>query len=357
MRIPYKSLFVVGSLLTSASLFGAAVTDPVGAMKVTIPAHAGTSTTLAAVNLSFQDAPLYAGSFSAVSGAVLTDSNASWTGGDYVSQDVAGDYLYYVELTSGTYEGLILPITANSATELTVNEAVDYLSGDIGDPQNPLTYEISKFRTLADIFGADNSTYSLRSSSNLFDADVIYLIQNDGSWGQYYYQTALALFGGTGWRKFGDTGTDYSGKIINTNSFLMLRLGATPGGAIEMVVSGSVKLGKQRQPIYPGFNLIGYNFPVETTLATSGLDPAELVTGANLFASDMVYILNATTGAFDIYYYQDALPLFGGSGWRKYPDNTNDASTRKINPGDAILVFRRAGTGFDWQDEQPFNLN
>lgn len=331
-------------MLTSAS---GAFTKAVGAISHVIPAHDGGDATLALVNIAFQNSEEYTGTLTAVSGSTVTDGSASWAVNDYQLLDPDGVSTYFMEVTSGTYEGLLLSIASNTSTVLTLTEDVSYLS--VGD-----TYKIRKFFTLADVFSADNSEYSLRSGGNPAISDVVFVVSSSGEFERYFYQTAPPFAGGNGWRKAGDTNTDYSTKAIPANVVLIARNGPSAGAAINLITYGSVKYGSQRTAVFDGFNLTGYSFPVDTTLGTSGIDPVDLVSGGNANLSDVFYLLNDVTGDLDRYYYQTAPPFAGGNGWRVSGDTSTDQSGKTIKAGEGFLVLRRSSPGFDWLDDQPF---
>jgi uncharacterized protein (TIGR02597 family) len=321
-------------------------------MTLTIPSHDGGSSTLAILNLSFFKQAITSGTIDSVAAEIVTDNEADFSSFNFNQFDPDAVSKFFIEITSGAFEGLILPIVDHTSNSLTLTEDVSYLSGSGGD-NLPFSFNVRAYFTIADFFGADNSTYNLRSGGNSSSSDTIYILDDGGILQRYYYQTAPSFAGGTGWRKAGDSSTDYSDKVIASNALLMARNGPETGAEISLTVSGVVKLGAQRQPIYAGLNLVGYSFPVDTSFAESGIDPAQLVSGGNASLSDTFYLLN-DSGFFDRYYYQSAPAFAGGTGWRVAGDSATDQSNTIIPGGQALLVLRRDTEGFDWSDSQPF---
>ena len=78
--------------------------------------------------------------------------------------------------------------------------------------------------TLADsnIYTVDNGYVSGSSSS---DSDLIYILQKNGAFRSYYYQTDPlgGNFGGNGWRLVGDRNTDASGTVIEVGSSIIVK--------------------------------------------------------------------------------------------------------------------------------------
>jgi len=350
MNIPQKtlSLLAIASLSTLTSLF-AVETDPVGYVTAEIPAHAGGSSTVALINLPMLPAPEFVGTAATVSGAQLNLGSGLLTASQFDATDANGLPLYRVEFTTGAdSEGLSVGITSNATDSITLAEDVSSILTD------GVTILVRKFTTLADVFGADNSTVGLTSGSNANNADVVYLEDTAGGITRYYYQVAPPFAGGSGWRSASSNTVDQANARINWNAILISRNGSSARDAIDVVNAGSVKLGKSSSTISNGLNLIGYQFPVGTTLGTLGINSADLQSGSNANNSDVIYILDG--GAFTRYFYQTAPPFAGGSGWRSASSNTVDASGTVISPDAAVLVQRRAAGSIYMSSAQPFTL-
>jgi hypothetical protein len=57
--------------------------------------------------------------------------------------------------------------------------------------------------------GIHSATNGYVSGSDSASSDIVYVLQSDGSFANYYYQTdSFGFLGGTGWRLAGDAYTD-----------------------------------------------------------------------------------------------------------------------------------------------------
>lgn len=328
-------------------------TTPVGYQSITISGSSdGSTASYTALSLGFQNASEYTGSATETpSSAVITDSSASLTASTYNATDAAGNGSYYLEITSGASAGLILDIIANTSSTITTGTDLTGLmaSGD--------TFSIKAHTTLADIFGATNST-GLQSGGNASSSDLIYVMSTDGNgtYTTYYYQTdSLGFLGGDGWRTFGDTNTDMSNVAIAPDDGLIIS--RTESGDLPLVVSGNVKEVKHQRDLPAGYSLVAYPFPVDVTLADSNIYTGSngYVSGGNGSQSDLVYIISSD-GSFTTYYRQtDSLGFLGGDGWRSFGDTNTSRDSVVIPAGSSIIILHR-GSGLSWSDELPYTL-
>ncbi len=326
-------------------------TPPLGALRVELPEHGGDSTTHLLLNLTFQEREVHAGTLDAVSGSRLSDFQAAWQPGQFRVTDPVGVPGYCLELCSGDAEGLMIPVRDNTETDLILGEDAAYL---LSGQQMPVDYKVRPLATLGELFSFDNSLYGLRSSGSPANADVVFLLNEAGVFEAYFYQEAPAFAGGTGWRKAGDSTTDYSGKFIPDNGLLLSRMGPDPGPAIQLIVSGEVRLGRRQISVFPGFNLIGHAYPMDTTLGECGLNPEDLISTGILDTSDGIHIANPTTGELEAYFYQTAPEFAGGSGWRIAGDAETDHGSKRIPAGTGLFIVRKRDPGFYWISESPF---
>jgi uncharacterized protein (TIGR02597 family) len=342
-------------LLIGASVLSAQTvsTDPVGYVTTTINGSPdGSTPAYTALSVGLQNAALVSGSATSDStSAVITDSNASNAVDAYAATDPAGASSFFLQITSGTNEGLILDILSNGADSFTTNTD---LSGIVsaGD-----SYVVKAHVTLADIFGASNET-GLKSGGNSSSSDSIFLMSNDGagSYSTYYYQTdALGFLGGNGWRVAGNSSTDMGGIAIAPDDGVIIS--RTAAGDLSTVVSGTVNNVNHSRDLPNGYSLVAYPFPVDVTLADSNIYTAEngYVSGGNGSSSDTVYVLDST-GSFTAYYYQtDSLGFLGGNGWRVVGDSSTSKADAVISADSSVIIFHR-GTGLQWADAVPYSL-
>ncbi len=340
---------VLGAITLSAQV----ATSPVGYITLTINGSTdGTTPAFTALSAGLQNAATVTGSATSdATSAVLTDTNASNAINAYSTLDALGNGAYFLQITSGVNEGLILDILSNDATSFTTGSDLNGIitTGD--------TYAVKAHLTLADIFGASNES-GLKSGGNASSSDLIYLMSTDGlaSYSAYYYQTdSLGFLGGNGWRVSGNSSSDMSSVVVAPDDGVIVR--RTGVGNLSRVVSGNVSTVDLSKDLPAGYSLISYPFPVDVTLANSGIYSASngYVSGGNSSSSDIVYVLSST-GNFSTYYYQtDSLGFLGGNGWRAAGDSSTDQSGTTIPAGSSIIILHR-GTGLTWTDDLPYTM-
>jgi uncharacterized protein (TIGR02597 family) len=336
ISIALSSFFTLGTHAQSVS------STPVGYVTLTINGNGYT-----ALSNPLENAVVYSGTASSVSGSVITTS-FSLTADEVSGSDLQGNSSHYVQTSDGT----ILDITANTTTGITVS-ASD-LSGLVSDNDSIV---IKKYSTIADLFGTDNSI-GLTSGSNAATSDLVYIMSSDGA-GIYttlYYQTDLFGFlGGNGWRVVGDASSDASNIILAPDDGVLVYRAAA--GNISLVVTGTVNTSPANRSLPQGYSLISYPFPTETTLSDSGIyvDGNGYVSGSSAANSDLVYVISPD-GVFTTYYYQtDLFGFLGGNGWRVVGDASSDAGTTAIPVGSSLIIYH-SGSGLDWSDAVPYTL-
>lgn len=323
---------------------------PVGYVTLTINGGGFTS-----LSNPLEQAVVYSGTASAVNGAVISTS-FTMTDSEFATQDPNGDYTHYVQ----TSDGIILTITANTASSITV--ASDVSSILSADDQ----IVVKKFSTVGDLLSDDNSI-GLTSTTSVTTSDVLYVMSGDGTgaYSIYYYQTdpspsTVNFFGGSGWRSSTDNSTDMSGVVLGPDDGIFVKRSASTD--VSFVVTGTVNAVDHRRDLPSGYTLVSYPFPVATTLDNSGIYSSSngYVSTTSATTSDVVYLINLD-GSFTIYYYQtDPSPstvnFFGGSGWRLTTDNSTDVGSTEIPAGSSLIIFHR-GSGLAWSDSTPYTLN
>jgi uncharacterized protein (TIGR02597 family) len=343
-------IFIPLALLLTLTTFLEAqmVTQPVGISKVTIAGTGGArAASYTPLSVTYEQSPVVSSTVSSASGSSLTLSSASMTAGSYAATDPNGDPTHYVMLTSGDQEGITLEITANTTDTLTLSSSnLESLS------LAGASVEVVAHATLADIFGADN-TYGLTSGSSVTSSDRIYLMQADGSgtWNSYFYQTNPRA--GTGWRRVGDTSTDYAGLSIPLDTGLLIRRISTDDTHIYL--KGSVKVtNKHKRVMSSGFSLVGNPFPKEMTLGACGIYGSDngYVSGSSHLNSDRIFVI-AEDGTFDSFYYQTNPRA--GNGWRRTGDSSTDVSSEPI-PATSSFYIQHRGTGLTWNPTRPYSL-
>lgn len=334
---------VLSGLFAFVSQAQSVSSTPVGYVTLTINGDGYT-----ALSNPLENAVVYSGTASSVSGATITAS-FSMTDSELSGTDPNGNSTYYVQTT----DGIILDITANSASTITVASDVSSLvSAD-----DSIT--VKQHSTLSDLLGSDNSI-GLTSGGDVNSSDIVYIMSGDGagSYSAYYYQTDPfgGFLGGDGWRIGGDSFTDMSGVTVAADDGVIVK--RITAGDLSFVVTGTVNSNNHRRDLPAGFSLISYPFPVETTLDDSGIFSSSngYVSGGDINSSDAVYVISPA-GAFTLYYRQtDPFGGFlGGDGWRIAGDSFTDAGGTTIEAGSSIIINHR-GSGLAWTDALPYSL-
>lgn len=338
-------------LFTLASYAQSVSSTPVGYVTLTINGGGFTS-----LSNPLENAVVYSGTASGVSGAVITTS-FTMTDSELAVLDPNGSSTYYAQ----TDDGIILNITANTSSTITCAADISGLVAD-GD-----TIIVKQHSTLGDLLSTDNSI-GLTSGASPALSDVVYVMDTDGSasYDIYYYQTdptaaaGINFFGGSGWRKTTDNSTDMSGLVLSPDDGIFVKRDATSD--VSFVVTGTVNTIPHRRDLPNGFSLVSYPFPVGTTLNTSGIfsDSNGYITNTSPSTSDNVYVIGLD-GGFTVYYYQTdptaaaGINFFGGTGWRLTTDNQTDVGSLTIPQGSSIIVNHR-GSGLSWTDALPYTL-
>ena len=309
-------------------------TDPVGFVKLIIAAGAGgkVSTLFSAPLLAnAETAGQTSGSITGVTGNTISNSSGGWTSN---LADPASPYL--VLLTSGTAQGRMFLISANTATQLTIN-ADDLVAGDLisSGVQAGNTYRIFPCDTLVSLFGTP-ATDGVVGGASAKLADTVLLTTPQGP-KTYYYST-----GQNQWVE------NSRGVVLANNvpvrpyyGVLYSRLGTT---ALEYTVTGGVPTVPRKVAIAnSGTTLLAQYWPTTRTLSQLGLQTTQgWLAGANAKSADRV-VINDSNGTPTTYFYN-------GTDWlrnARTPVVSNDVvipigaaievQRRNSNPGYAIL--------------------
>lgn len=327
---------IAGTGLLTASFLNAATTDPVGYVTLTVKGTTGdASEAYSFISPSLQNAVSSTGTVESVDGTLITASSAAWTADAFQSK-------YFIEITSGTNTGAIATIQSNTESALTtVEDLSSLLSG--GE-----TFNIRRYLTINDLFGADNSA-GLTSSSSLGTSDEILLPNGAGDFDRYFYYNNPR--GTDGWRSSVDVVNDAGETPIPIGQGVIVRRKSADD--LSVVLSGSVVVNAQvLYPIETGFNFVSSAYPVTYTLNSFfGPDGGSLKSSSQFSSADQVLVQNAS-GDFDYYFYWNN-PR-GASGWRKSTDVVNDAGDVVImSAGNAVIVDRQEAP-FNFAESRPF---
>ena len=333
------------TLLAAGSVFGQAVTDPVGF--ITLNVHGGGSVSTPKLSLlspTLMRPILYQGVITNISTTTITVSGTPWAVGTFNGANGS----HYVEIVStavparsGTMSEIVSTPTSNTivtAGDLSVNQAA------VGD-----TICIRKDVTIADVFGANNSAGLLGSAEDATTADEI-LIYNASTSASYFYFTGIEGFP-AGWYSSGDFSPANNVPIAPNEAVVIKRKAA---GALAITSAGTVKTGNTVMAVVNGLNVLGTSSAAGITLANSGLmtgtDNTGVKAGEDGAVADEV-ILYTTGNPVSYFYFTGAPPEFP-AGWYKTDDFSN-ANNVSIAAGTAFVVKRKGGPSFNWALPSP----
>jgi uncharacterized protein (TIGR02597 family) len=337
------ALLLSSSLLLAAfvpSVHAQVTTTPVGYVTVTVDGTGG----VGAEAFTYIGVPLHkaahsAGALSSVAENSIVDSSGVWA-----VNELAG--AYYIQILSGSAEGVTATIASNTATVLTtVEDLSPFLLGNE-------SYAIRLYTTLADVFGAANES-GIDGGSAAGNADNL-LLQTQSGFATYYYKDS-GLIGGTGWRSSSSPSVDESGAIITPGAGVIVK--RTQVEDVNLVLTGSVFESDSVIPVEAGFNWLTTSIPVIVTLADlfGPTNEAGLDGGSSAGNADTI-LIPKSSGGFDTYYYKDS-GLVGGTGWRSSVSPSVDESAKILaTPGAMFILNRSGGAGFNLVESSPFNI-
>jgi len=292
-----------------------AYTTPVGYTTQALPAN-----TFSLLGVNVQNPTLESSVFTAVAGAVFTDSKVNF------GTTLTPGKTYVLEITSGTAAGTVQPFVTFSGSTITVPLAIS--GSAIGN-----TYSVRVVSTLQELFPFPGS---LAGSVGATNADKVWIPTGTGTYTRYWYKTNAPI----GWRRT-TTGSNDTGAVVNP-----IALPYVDGILIEKkaaisshVFSGEVKKTGTNYLLAGGgaLSLITVAPPVGSTLFNSGLQQA-LQGGVGATNADIVWVPTGT-GTYTRYWYKTNAPI----GWRRTTTGTNDAGAvaADVNLTSALFIQRK----------------
>lgn len=339
-----KRLFLPAALclVVSGALAIEAVTPPVGFVKLTIPGATGGNPKSVSISIPLHAAPVGNGAVSGrLTGAFankLQNDSAGWTAGAFAQTGSP----YFVRFVSGTAEGRTLQITANSNTELTVNnEGTDLTTIGIAStgPEADL-YEIFPGDTLTTLFGSD-----VMPGVSAEVADNV-LIWNGTAWQRFFFDSV-------------DNRWEQKGIPVNANNFVI-----RPDAGIMFVRRSSEGLELELMGRVPISNLKYVVRNGGTTFVANGF-PAEQTLQQHAFQNMAGWISKPASEVAAA----DKLHVWNGTGWQKFFFDSVDnrweqvginlaANSFKPPVGRPFMIERVGGTGITvFQHGRPYALN
>lgn len=326
-----NTLLALGGLLLGAASSHAqsstATTVPVGCLTQTIAAATGNGPANGTVALPLYTAAVYAGLVTSVDGSTaFSSSSAAWTANQFTATP------FFVRIKSGNNVGRCFPVTANTATQLSVSPqgATDT------QPYNLTTllsvgdaFEVLPANTLGSLFGLTGGPFLTGSTAgaadNLYLWDVV-----RAAWSVYFNN-------GTHWRSAASL--QNQDNIIlypEEGMYIVHRDTVNP---LTFSFLGTVPSTTERTDI-PGTGsvCVANRFPLDTTLGGLALQNLSgWLSGTTAPSADDVYVWNPTKNAWDVCFYN-------GSHWRSASSLQNIETTETVPAGTALFIVRQSAS-------------
>ena len=357
---------LTASLATTAQ---AEVTAPVGYVKLTFNDTSDTP-----FSLPMNRPKVFAGKVASVAGNVITVENGAFTPSDYVYLDGTQNEKYYVLFTTGSLEGRTFDITANTATTITVNQDGDTtVQALINDAMATDLFEIRPHWTLNTVF-PDGANFD--KSTDVLNTNGLIMVRPETLPGEnipptityFYYDSATNSE--DGWYDANDLAAGKASDVILKRSvFYVCKNTSDDVYTVNLVGDVPLVDHKNKLRINSDFiqqgNYISLPFPVEVTLAESGLaESASFMktTDVTNINGDRIlaYEDNITTynpAASSVYVYYDSATN-SEDGWYDANDlaaGKQDA-TAIFKPGKGYIISKQGATEeiFQWNIEIPY---
>lgn len=317
MKSSIATTLLALALIGASQAQTAVYTAPVGYTTQTLAANRQNL-----VGINVMNPVIASGSFTAVSGATLTDSNTNFT------QAITAGKTAVLEITSGsgTVPGTVQDFVTWSGNSITLPAAVTGVA--VGN-----TYRIRLAPTLQDIFPVGTLAGSVIAST----ADKVWIPTGPGTYDRFWYKTSAPA----GWRKT-TNGSNDTGAVTGDVPLLYIDgiIVEKKGTAKDLVLTGEVKTKGSNVLLAQGQNLISVIPPTGSTLFNAGLQ-GDIAGSALASTADIVWVPNGS-GSFVRYWYKSTSP----AGWRTTStgsDNTGAVSVDVPLPP-SILIQRRSAT-------------
>lgn len=328
------TLFSIATLGIAGMGFGQYATDPVGVVNLSIaPSPNGTTRVLTALSAPLlSEASLTTGTTTGKIGSLtsntITCDAAGWTASNL---SVAATPRI-LRVTSGAAEGrtfLLSTTVANTATTVTLatTETTNLTTLGIVSGANGDTFKILECDTLSSFFG-DPAGIMRNANPDLAD-NVLILI--GGAWVTYFHNTVR-------WTRRGFGSPDATNQPVKPEAAILFnRIGTA---ALALSVTGNVPMNKRADVVQrSGLTFVGSNWPVDVTLANSGIRnlPGWTV-NANVNAADQVLLL---IGGAWITFWHD------GTNWRRRGFGSPISDGQLVTAGAGALISKTVAATSD----------
>ena len=161
-----------------------------------------------------------------------------------------------------------------------------------------------------------------------------------------YWNSSVS--GSTGWRQSGSM-ADANGVVVDRTRGMVVTLRSS-AGARTMYLAGYVATAATYAVTVKagGYTLAAMPYAGEMSLGQSGLLAAGFQGGTSPTASDQLLFFSPTTGAFTTRIWYDT----GSAQWRDL--SSGNVSTKRLTPGEPVLIRRRGATDLTWTMARPY---
>jgi uncharacterized protein (TIGR02597 family) len=345
--LPFVALIATVSFASAQSV----TTIPVGFTTAAVtPAVDGSTPSSSVVSAPFYAVADFQGAVSSIdSSNQVSISGAAFTTNQFVGSSTATPHL--ARLKSGNSVGRFFLITANTATQLTLDTATAGYTLTTGAPSTTQaqvvvgdSVEIFPSNTLATLFGSTSATVPFQQGTSANAADNIYLF-NGTSWDVCFFNNSTGH-----WRQVANLNNQDTKAVLPDRGIFVLRRATSP---LSLTFLGTVPSTTERSDFGgPGSTFKAVRFPVDTTLGTlafQNLPSWQPGTSAN--GADNVYLWEGTT--WGVYFYNNVT-----GHWRRV-SNLNNQDTKVIPLGTAMFVVRTstaAGSNSTLTQTLPYSL-
>ncbi len=307
------------------------VSDPVGFIKLSLPGNSDTF-----VSLPFARAGGTRIIVNSVSGNVVTaDGSPNWTPNQFVYASGTQSNTYYARFASGTTEGRIYQVTANTANALTLSLGSDTLSSvAVGD-----VISIEPYWTLNTAFPNGAGVIASPLAGNRY-TEV--LIPNTTDSGINLSAAKVYFFNAGIWKQVSDGANNHNDDVLQPNIHFIVRHNVptnTTAMTLGAVITAKLAITLRVQSTVSQDNYIGLARPVAVSLDDSGLVSSGAFSISPLPGSrtdELLIFNNASIGhnksaSADYYYWNSA--------WRQVGAGSADVGTNLIfQPGNAVII-------------------
>jgi len=340
----------LGAVLAATAMTVQAFADTVTSVNVVgyvnLTVYGGVADTYTLIAAPMTKVPVARGTISGNTTNTITDSSAAWAVNTFAAGTTnlavqPGASTYYVEVTSGTFEGRHFYIASNSGNVLTLAAAMGDIN--VGNLVGA-TYKVIPANRVRDIFGEPGSP-ALTSGSSASTADTV-RIMNSAGWGSaIFYRTGSLFPPNNTWVR---DNVDVSNLVVDRDIGLLV-LRRAGRSTLELTVVGEVSANTQSSVVVPGFSLVGGMSAVSVPIGQSGLTNV-LKTGNSATTADTIRSWTGAGWSSPVFYRVGSL-FPPNNTWVR--DNVDVSSTFMIEPGVAYLINKSGVQSGVWERSSP----